>query len=172
MMIFQKILLKNLTKLANNFIKNCKCRSVFSKSLRLTSLLAILQNDFQSNVLNIEYHTKFIQVREFLLPEKGEGPPFSSLRVSTVHLHKTMTQQSGTFQNRNSEPFMGTLFDTYLFTYNGARMVFFLCSGQDVGGFQKSYVIFGMPKYYYSLQGQERKRSKTPSEGLSTYIEI
>ena len=116
MMIFQKILLKSLTKLVNNFIKNCKCRSVFSKSLRLTSLLAILRNDFQSNVLNIEYHTKFIQVREFLLPEKGEGPPFSSLRVSTVHLHKTMTQQSGTFQNRNSEPFMGTLFDTYLFT--------------------------------------------------------
>ena len=74
-------------------MKNYKYRSVFSKSLRLTSLLVILRNDFQSRVLNIEYHTKFIQVHKFLSPEKSGGPLSQASAFQPFILHKTMTKQ-------------------------------------------------------------------------------
>jgi hypothetical protein len=47
--------------------------------------------------LNIEYHTKFIQVHEFLSPEKSGGPLSQASAFQPFILHKTMTKQSGTF---------------------------------------------------------------------------
>ena len=86
------------------------------KSFELTSLLVVLQNDFQSRVLNRKYHTEFIEVHKFLFAQGERGSAFSSLRVQLFILHKIVTKQFGTFWDRICEPFIGTLLDTYPFT--------------------------------------------------------
>jgi hypothetical protein len=62
-----------------------KSQVQFSKNLRATNLQAILRNDFQSNDLNIEYHTKFIHI---FWPRKARVRLFRASAFSTVHLYK------------------------------------------------------------------------------------